>query len=213
MKNKFLKILGLVAGVGFALVIVFQVILAINTNAIKNSSPATVNSATSNSSDKEIIAEALNTDFKSYKFKVKNSPGIEATRTWSGKYQNDPLKAQAKVDKTSMWLNEDKVYQKMWDNTGSPKWKASSTMTPNKVVSQFDPAIILSGSKAIKGDMKLKKTGSVYRVSYSGNSLRFWNKTHKKLIKKLKGNASGLDNEGALKRLKVEYTLKEKVDT
>ena len=74
MKNKFLKILGLVAGVGFALVIVFQVILAINTNAIKNSSPATVNSATSNSSDKEIIAEALNTDFKSYKFKVKNSP-------------------------------------------------------------------------------------------------------------------------------------------
>ena len=162
-------------------------ILAINTNAIKNSSPATVNSATSNSSDKEIIAEALNTDFKSYKFKVKNSPGIEATRTWSGKYQNDPLKAQAKVDKTSMWLNEDKVYQKMWDNTGSPKWKASSTMTPNKVVSQFDPAIILSGSKAIKGDMKLKKTGSVYRVSYSGNSLRFWNKI-----------------------LKVEYTLKEK---
>ena len=198
MKNKFLKILGLVAGVGFTLVIVFQVILAMNTNAIKNSSPATVNSATSNSSDKEIIAEALNTDFKSYKFKVKNSPGIEATRTWSGKYQNDPLKAQAKVDKTSMWLNEDKVYQKMWDNTGSPKWKASSTMTPNKVVSQFDPAIILSGNKAIKG------------VSYSGNSLRFWNKTHKKLIKKLKGNASGLDNEGALKRLKVEYTLKEK---
>ena len=62
MKNKFLKILGLVAGVGFALVIVFQVILAINTNAIKNSSPATVNSATSNSSDKEIIAEALNTE-------------------------------------------------------------------------------------------------------------------------------------------------------
>ena len=206
MKNKFLKILGLVAGVGFTLVIVFQVILAMNTNAIKNSSPATVNSATSNSSDKEIIAEALNTDFKSYKFKVKNSPGIEATRTWSGKYQNDPLKAQAKVDKTSMWLNEDKVYQKMWDNTGSPKWKASSTMTPNKVVSQFDPAIILSGNKAIKGDMKLKKKGSVY----SGNSLRFWNKTHKKLIKKLKGNASGLDNEGALKRLKVEYTLKEK---
>lgn len=44
----------------------------------------------------------------------------------------------------------------MWDNTGSPKWKASSTMTPNKVVSQFDPAIILSGSKAIKNDMKLK---------------------------------------------------------
>ena len=109
-----------------------------------------------------------------------------------------------------MWLNEDKVYQKMWDNTGSPKWKASSTMTPNKVVSQFDPAIILSGSKAIKNDMKLKKSGSVYRVSYSGSSLRFWNKTHKKLIKKLKGNASGLDNEGALKRLKVEYTLKEK---
>ena len=58
--------------------------------------------------------------------------------------------------------------------------------------------------------MKLKKSGSVYRVSYSGSSLRFWNKTHKKLIKKLKGNASGLDNEGALKRLKVEYTLKEK---
>lgn len=178
MKNKFLKILGLVAGVGFTLVIVFQVILTMNTSAIKNSTPA-----------KEIIAEALNTDFKSYKFKVKNSPGIEATRTWSGKYQNDPLKAQAKVDKTSMWLNEDKVYQKMWDNTGSPKWKASSTMTPNKVVSQFDPAIILSGSKAIKNDMKLKKSGSVYRVSYSGSSLRFWNKTHKKLIKKLKGNA------------------------
>lgn len=210
MKNKFLKILGLVAGVGFTLVIVFQVILAMNTSAIKNSTPATVNSATSNSSDKEIIAEALNTDFKSYKFKVKNSPGIEATRTWSGKYQNDPLKAQAKVDKTSMWLNGDKVYQKMWDNTGSPKWKASSTMTPNKVVSQFDPAIILSGSKAIKNDMKLKKSGSVYRVSYSGSSLRFWNETHKKLIKKLKGNASGLDNEGALKQLKVEYTLKEK---
>ncbi len=98
MKNKFLKILGLVAGVGFTLVIVFQVILAMNTNAIKNSSPATVNSATSNSSDKEIIAEALNTDFKSYKFKVKNSP-------IGHKYQNDPLKAQAKVDKTSMWLN------------------------------------------------------------------------------------------------------------
>ena len=83
-------------------------------------------------------------------------------------------------------------------------------MTPNKVVSQFDPAIILSGSKAIKGDMKLKKSGSIYRVSYSGNSLKFWNKTHSKLIKKLKGNASGLDNEGALKKLKVEYTLKEK---
>ena len=82
--------------------------------------------------------------------------------------------------------DRDKVYQKMWDNTGSPKWKASSTMTPNKVVSQFDPAIILSGSKAIKNDMKLKKSGSVYRVSYSGSSLRFWNKTHKKLIKKLK---------------------------
>lgn len=211
MKNKFLKILGIVAGVGLALVIVFQVILTMNTNAIKNSSPTAVNSATSNSSDKEIIAEALNTDFKSYKFKVKNSPGIQATRTWTGEYQNDPLKAQAKVDKTFMWLNEDKVYQKMWDNTGSPKWKASSTMTPNKVVSQFDPAIILSGSKAIKSDMKLKKSGSVYRVSYSGNSsLQFWNKTHSKLIKKLKGNASGLDNEGALKRLKVEYTLKEK---
>lgn len=210
MKNKFLKILGLVAAVGLGLVIVFQVILTMNTNAIKNSSPAAVNSATSNSSDKEIIAEALNTDFKSYKFKVKNSPGIQATRTWVGEYQNDPLKAQAKVDKTSMWLNEDKVYQKMWDNTGSPKWKASSTMTPNKVVSQFDPAIILSGSKAIKSDMKLKKTGSIYKVSYSGTSLRFWNKTHSKLIKKLKGNASGLDNEGALKRLKVEYTLKEK---
>ncbi|WP_282806132.1 hypothetical protein [Lactobacillus isalae] len=210
MKNKFLKILGIVAGVGLALVIVFQVILTMNTNAIKNSSPTAANSATSNSSDKEIIAEALNTDFKSYKFKVKNSPGIQATRTWTGEYQNDPLKAQAKVDKTSMWLNEDKVYQKMWDNTGSPKWKASSTMTPNKVVSQFDPAIILSGSKAIKSDMKLKKSGSVYRVSYSGNSLKFWNKTHNKLIKKLKGNASGLDNEGALKRLKVEYTLKEK---
>lgn len=210
MKNKFLKILGLVAAVGLGLVIVFQVILTMNTNAIKNSSPAAVNSATSNSSNKEIIAEALNTDFKSYKFKVKNSPGIQATRTWVGEYQNDPLKAQAKVDKTSMWLNEDKVYQKMWDNTGSPKWKASSTMTPNKVVSQFDPAIILSGSKAIKSDMKLKKTGSIYKVSYSGTSLRFWNKTHSKLIKKLKGNASGLDNEGALKRLKVEYTLKEK---
>lgn len=210
MKNKFLRILGLVAGIGLGLVIVFQVILAMNTNAIKNSSPAAANSATSNSSDKEIIAEALNTDFKSYKFNVKNSPGIQATRTWTGEYQNDPLKAQAKVDKTSMWLNEDKVYQKMWDNTGSPKWKASSTMTPNKVVSQFDPAIILSGSKAIKSDMKLKKSGSTYRVSYSGNSLKFWNKTHSKLIKKLKGNASGLDNEGALKKLKVEYTLKEK---
>ncbi len=210
MKNKFLKILGLVAGIGLGLVIVFQVILAMNTSAIKNSSPTAVNSATSNSSDKEIIAEALNTDFKSYKFNVKNSPGIQATRTWTGEYQNDPLKAQAKVDKTSMWLNEDKVYQKMWDNTGSPKWKASSTMTPNKVVSQFDPAIILSGSKAIKGDMKLKKSGSIYRVSYSGNSLKFWNKTHSKLIKKLKGKASGLDNEGALKKLKVEYTLKEK---
>ena len=210
MKNKFLKILGLVAGIGLGLVIVFQVILAMNISAIKSSSPTAVNSATSNSSDKEIIAEALNTDFKSYKFNVKNSPGIQATRTWTGEYQNDPLKAQAKVDKTSMWLNEDKVYQKMWDNTGSPKWKASSTMTPNKVVSQFDPAIILSGSKAIKGDMKLKKSGSIYRVSYSGNSLKFWNKTHSKLIKKLKGNASGLDNEGALKRLKVEYTLKEK---
>lgn len=35
MKNKFLKILGLVAGVGFTLVIVFQVILAMNTSAIK----------------------------------------------------------------------------------------------------------------------------------------------------------------------------------
>lgn len=210
MKKKFLKILGLVAGIGLALVIIFQVILTMNMNTIKNSSPTAVNSATSNSSDKEIIAEALNTDFKSYKFKVKNSPGIQATRTWTGKYQNDPLKAQTKVDKTSMWLNEDKVYQKMWDNTGSPKWKASSTMTPNKVVSQFDPAIILSGSKAIKSDMKLKKSGSIYRVSYSGNSLKFWNKTHSKLIKKLKGNASGLDNEGALKRLKIEYTLKEK---
>ncbi|QTQ39170.1 hypothetical protein [Lactobacillus taiwanensis] len=210
MKSKFLRILGLVAAVGLGLVIVFQVILTMNTNTIKNSSPATVNSATSNSSDKEIIAEALNTDFKSYRFKVKNSPGIQATRTWTGEYQNDPLKAQAKVDKTSMWLNDDKVYQKMWDNTGSPKWKASSTMTPNKVVSQFDPAIILSGSKAIKSDMKLKKSGSIYKVSYSGNSLRFWNKTHSKLIKKLKGNASGLDNEGALKQLKVEYTLKEK---
>ena len=210
MKNKFLKIFGLVAGIGLGLVIIFQVILAMNTNAIKNASPTATNSATSNSSDKEIIAEALNTDFKSYKFKVKNSPGIQATKTWTGKYQNDPLKAQTKVDKTSMWLNEDKVYQKMWDNTGSPKWKASSTLTPNKVVSQFDPAIILSGSKAIKSEMKLKKSGSVYKVSYSGNSLRFWNKTHSKLIKKLKGNASGLDNEGALKRLKVEYTLKEK---
>lgn len=61
-----------------------------------------ITQSSNNSSDKEIIAEALNTDFKSYKFKVKNSPGIEATRTWSGKYQNDPLKAQAKVDKTSM---------------------------------------------------------------------------------------------------------------
>src|SRR5699024_12104715 len=70
-----------------------------------------------------------------------------------------------------MWLNEDKVYQKMWDNTGSPKWKASSTMTPNKVVSQFDPAIILSGSKAIKGDMKLKKSGSIYRVDRKSTRL------------------------------------------
>lgn len=210
MKNKFLKILGLVAGIGFGLVIVFQVVLTMNTNAIKNSSPGTDNTATSKSSDKEIIAEALNTDFKSYKFKVKNSPGIQATRTWTGKYQNDPLKAQTKVDKTSMWLNEDKVYQKMWDNSGSPKWKASSTMTPNKVVSQFDPAIILSGSRAIKNDMKLKKSGSTYYVSYTGNSLKFWNKTHRKLIKKLKGNASGLDNEGALKKLELKYVLKEK---
>ena len=61
MKNKFLKILGLVAGIGLGLVIVFQVILAMNTSAIKSSSPTAVNSATSNSSDKEIIAEALNT--------------------------------------------------------------------------------------------------------------------------------------------------------
>ncbi len=71
MKNKFLKILGLVAGIGLGLVIVFQVILAMNTSAIKSSSPTAVNSATSNSSDKEIIAEALNTDFKSYKFNAK----------------------------------------------------------------------------------------------------------------------------------------------
>ncbi len=43
MKNKFLKILGLVAGIGLGLVIVFQVILAMNTSAIKSSSPTAVN--------------------------------------------------------------------------------------------------------------------------------------------------------------------------
>ena len=66
-----------------------------------------------------------------------------------------------------------KYIRKMWIILEVHR-KASSTMTPNKVVSQFDPAIILEWNvKAIKGDMKLKKTGSVYRVSYSGNSLRF----------------------------------------
>ena len=57
MKNKFLKILGLVAGIGLGLVIIFQVILAMNTSAIKNSSPTAVNSATSNSSGTRTIRE------------------------------------------------------------------------------------------------------------------------------------------------------------